>query len=98
MTNQLLAELEMANKKIEEKDKEIKRLNKEKDDLDDCNRHLYNENKRLNNIIDELEKWLNNNENTLIHYDYESKYEYIYVDELLKKLKELKEGSDKECI
>jgi chromosome segregation ATPase len=27
MTNQLLAELEMANKKIEEKDKEIERLN-----------------------------------------------------------------------
>ena len=30
MTNQLLAELEMANKKIEEKDKEIERLNNEK--------------------------------------------------------------------
>ena len=47
---------------------------------------------RLNNIINELEKWLNNNKNPLIHYDYESKYEYIYVDELLEKLEELKEG------
>lgn len=36
----------------------INRLEKEKDDLDDCNRHLYNENKRLNNIIEELEKEL----------------------------------------
>ncbi len=49
---------------------------------------------RLNNIINELEKWLNDNENLLIHYDYESKYEYIYVDNILDKLQELK-GSDK---
>ena len=45
---------------------------------------------RLNNIINELEKWLKDDENNLIHYDYESKYDYIYVDELLDKLKELK--------
>lgn len=39
--------------------KEIERLNKEKDDLDDYNRHLYNEIKRLNNIINELDAMFN---------------------------------------
>ena len=47
---------------------------------------------RLNNIINELEKWLTDDENSKIYYNYENKYEYIYVDDLLDKLKELKEG------
>lgn len=34
MTNQLLAELEMANRKLEEKDKEIERLNNIIDELE----------------------------------------------------------------
>jgi len=83
----------------EEKDKEIERLNKEKDDLDDCNRHLYNENKKLNNIINELEKYhiksMKNLENT-------EEFKYIGINHIkilyeehkrtLNKLKELKEG------
>ena len=68
--------------------KEIQRLNKEKDDLDDYNRHLYNENKRLNNIIEELEKWLkkdmpkNNKDHFIV----------VSVISVLDKLKTLKEG------
>lgn len=61
---------------------------KNQDKLQEKNKEI----KRLNNIINELEKWLNDNENLLIHYDYESKYDYIYVDDILDKIKELKEG------
>lgn len=73
------------------KDKEIERLNKDlQTAIDICN-NRQKEIVRLNNIINELEKWLNDNENPVIHYDYESKYDYIYVDNILDKLKELKE-------
>lgn len=44
-------------------------------------------------VLDELEEWLNDEENLVTHYDYESKYDYIYTDELLEKIQELK----KEC-
>lgn len=46
-----------------------------------------NEIERLNNIINELEKWIKNDEN---HND-SLGYEVVYVDELLNRLKELKE-------
>ena len=49
--DELIFEITTLNTKLFLKDKEIERLNKEKDDLDDYNRHLHNENKRLNNII-----------------------------------------------
>ena len=41
MTNQLLAELEMANKKIEKKDKEIERLNNIINEIIKCIDSLY---------------------------------------------------------
>ncbi len=41
-------------------------------------------------VLDELEEWLNDEENLVTHYDYESKYDYIYIDELLVKIQELK--------
>ena len=66
--------------------KEIERLNKEKDYLDDYNRHLHNENKRLNNIINELEKWLEyQGDHTTQQHNYYS---------VLDKLKKLKEGKE----
>lgn len=42
------------------------------------------------NVLDELEEWLNDEENPHICYDCESKYDYIYTDELLDKIQELK--------
>ena len=52
--------------------------------------------KRLNNIIEEFEKWITFSDtesfNPALNYDDECKMEYIYVDDLLDKLKELKEG------
>lgn len=72
-------------------EKEIERLNKEKDDLDDCNRHLYNENKKLNNIINELEKGLNSFDiKGLIETNHREVV--IVIDALKERLKELKEG------
>ena len=41
-------------------------------------------------VLDELEEWLNDEENPAIYYDFESKYDYIYTDELLVKIQELK--------
>ena len=86
-----------AHKHLVTANKEIERLNKENKILRENSEHndkvvdkVNWENKRLNNIINELEKWLNDNENLLIHYDYESKYDYIYVDDILDKLQELK--------
>ena len=75
---------------LAEKDKEIERLNKEKDDLDDCNRHLHNENKRLNNIINELEKWLQEKQDLTCGCGITPEYIYAY-ENCLDKLKELKE-------
>ena len=66
MTNQLLAELEMANKEIE----------------------------RLNNIINELEKWLEIEERKCKKYatdDYEGGY-VDAINTIIVKLQELKEG------
>lgn len=75
---------------------EIDRLNKEKDDLDDYNRHLHNELKKKDNIISELEKYLYNeylewkdSENqSLVDKAFEDKEIYDY-------LKELKEDDNK---
>lgn len=88
------------NKKLKEYITNLQEENKEQRNIivkqnDELKKQVEEKDKeieRLNNIINELEKWLNDSENSLIHYDYESKYEYIYVDEFLNKLKELKEG------
>ena len=92
-----------AHKHLVTANKEIERLNKENKILRENSEHndkvvdkVNWENKRLNNIINELEKWLNDNENLLIHYDYESKYDYIYVDNILDKLQELRNENDKQ--
>ena len=57
-------------------------------------RKLQKENKRLNNIINELEKWITFSDtesyNPALNYDDECKCDYIYTDDLLDKLKELK--------
>ena len=44
-------------------------------------------------VLDELEEWLNDEENPAIEYDWECKYDYIYTDELLDKIQELKKES-----
>ena len=49
--------------------------------------------KPKNTVLEELEEWLNDEENPHICYDWESKYDYVYTDELLDKIQELK----KEC-
>ena len=71
--------------------------------------NLQKENERLNNIIDELEKWLNEYyESNRKWYNFElSNHDKKYYEEtyrntefmivkFLKQLKELKEGEDKE--
>ena len=74
---------------------EIERLNKEKDDLDDYNRHLHNENKRLNNIIIELEKWCDIQFQVYKDLDkvQDSRISCQYL-RMKDKLKELKEGKE----
>lgn len=87
------------NKQLEEKDKEIDRLNKEYERIynENCKLReehnitdikLLDENNRLKNIIDELEKWLKK--------EHENGYEVYYlmaIQDILDKLKELKENN-----
>ena len=70
-------------------------MNKEKQ-LKEENKELQQENERLNNIINELEEYLNKElkECEKIYDDYEQSVT-IYTNRILDKLKELKE-SDKE--
>lgn len=52
---------------------------------------LKQEKERLNNIINELEKWLKDSNNDYIQYDSVFKFDYIVIDDLLNKIQELKE-------
>ena len=75
------------------KEDEIERLEQ---DIHQLKYESDKEIERLNNIINELEKWITFSDtesfNPAINYDDECKMEYIYVDDILDKLKELKEG------
>lgn len=90
--NVLFDERDELNKEIERLNNEIKTLLKE------------NGNKekviiKQNNIINELEKWITFSDtesyNPKLYYDDVCKCEYIYTDDLLDKLRELK-GKDNE--
>lgn len=43
-------------------------------------------------VLDELEEWLNDEENPKVYYDWENKCDYVYTDNLLAKIQELKKG------
>ena len=99
----------MLEKQLKEKDKEVERLKngckeleQQIDDLYKLETTLTNENERLNNIINELEKWLEVNltnlekEKTNNTYDKGLKQGMLSNGRLIKnKLQELK-GSEKE--
>ena len=44
--------------------------------------------------FDKLEDWINDEENSAICYDCESKYDYVYTDDLLTKIQELKKENE----
>ncbi len=90
MINQLLAELEMANRKLKEKDKEIEQLKDLCNKYEEEHKTTFEEWKKDINIIDELEKWLIDN----IEYGDDDYYDMkaMGVESALNKLKELKEN------
>ena len=65
------------------------------DELKDRVHELYDENKRLNNIINELEKWLNEWKSWIDRPDEFEDGIISCINDTLDKLQELK-GSDKE--
>lgn len=52
--------------------------------------------KQLSNILNELEKWLKDDDNYYIQYDTIYKFDYIVIDDLLNKLQDLKESDENE--
>ena len=104
--NQTNKDLKYFQNKSQRQVKEIQRLNKElKEKKDIINKFIADENggvsytlqienERLNNIIDELEKWSKeNNVNYRDIYGYEMEdTKVIYLEDFIDKLKELKEG------
>lgn len=93
MTNQLLAELEMANKKLEEKDKAIIGLNNTIIELHSVICRQQAKINRLNNILNELESYL---EQQWLEWKDSYNEEIVAMANedkaILDKLKELKEG------
>ena len=94
MINQLLAELEMANRKLKEKDKEIEQLKELCDKYEEEHSTTFEEWKKEINIIDELEKYINEVNNMITTRDIK---ENVYIcgryDEnldILDKLNELR--------
>ena len=95
--------IDKINKIVEEQQQEIERLQHNQEvstkweiKLTQKNTKLIEENKRLNNIINGLEKWLNDEiEQLKFEDDYDSADVLKIVLEELEELKELN-GSDKE--
>lgn len=85
MINQLLAELEMANRKLKEKDKEIEQLKDLCDKYEEEHNTTFEEWKKDINIIDELtEEYIN----YMTKQDFAKKCNISrpYLDKLLKKM------------
>lgn len=80
-------------KKIAEKDKEIERLKEDNEYLNKVNIELSTEKNRLNNIIDELEKWVKEDKECFETQFYMGRC--VNFQCILDKIQELK-GSDKE--
>ena len=86
MINQLLAELEMANRKLKEKDKEIEQLKELCDKYEEEHNTTFIEWQKDINIIDELEKYL---KKQMEYYKLDTDY-YVEYKLTLDKLNELK--------
>lgn len=89
MINQLLAELEMANRKLKEKDKEIEQLKDLCDKYEEEHNTTFIEWQKDINIIDGLEKYL---KNQMEYYKLDTDY-YVEYKLTLNKLNELKEDN-----